>query len=213
MSPRLRFTLLAAVAAAVAFVLLVALNRPAGRSRAVLSSPSSRSVPASSGFDGAALPADVRAHDFTLSDQDGQPISLGRYRGQVLVLAFLDSSCGACILIAQQIRGALDELPRPVPVLIMSVDPHADTPSHVSRFLSRVSLSGRVHYLTGPISQLRPLWRSYGAAPASSTHAVLDGSAAVVLIDPRGLQRVVFPIEELTPESLLHDIRRLQSER
>ena len=37
-----------------------------------------------------------------------------RYRGQVTILAFLYSTCGAtCVLIAQQIRGALDELPAP----------------------------------------------------------------------------------------------------
>ncbi len=83
---------------------------------------------AGSGFDGAALPANVRAHEFTLTDQSGRPTTLGRYRGRVVVLAFLDSSCSACVLIAQQIRGALDELARPPAVLIMSVDPSADTP-------------------------------------------------------------------------------------
>ena len=51
-------------------------------------------------------------------------------------------------MIAQQIRGALDELRRPVPVLLISADPAADTPARVRRFLPRVSLSGRVRYLT-----------------------------------------------------------------
>ena len=54
------------------------------------------------------------------------------------MLAFLYSTCGAtCVLIAQQIRGALDELPRPVPVLIVSADPRADTPARVKRFLAQ----------------------------------------------------------------------------
>ncbi len=72
-------------------------------------------------------------------------MSLSSYRGQVVVLAFLYSTCGAtCTLIAQQIRGALDELPQPVPVLIVSADPAADTPASVARFLARVSLTGRI---------------------------------------------------------------------
>ena len=66
---------------------------------------------AESGFDGAALPPGVPARDFTLTDQHGHPVSLSEYRGQVVVVAFLYSTCGAtCIVIAQQIRGALDEL-------------------------------------------------------------------------------------------------------
>ena len=61
------------------------------------------------GFDGAALPAS-RPADFTLSDQNGRSVSLALPR-RVVVLAFMYPSCGAtCVLIAQQIRGALDEL-------------------------------------------------------------------------------------------------------
>jgi cytochrome oxidase Cu insertion factor (SCO1/SenC/PrrC family) len=215
MPARFRATLIAATAATVlAFGLLVALDRPAERSGALPSSTAgaaSAGAPTDSGFDGAALPANVRAHEFTLTDQSGRRTTLARYRGQVVVLAFLDSSCSACVVIAQQIRGALDELARPPAVLIMSIDPSADTPARVSRFLSQVSLSGRVHYLTAPASELRALLRSYGAAPASSARTIPDGAAAVFLIDARGFERVVFGLEQLTPESLAHDIRRLQS--
>jgi protein SCO1 len=216
MSARFRTTLLAAtVATLVAFGLVALLDRPAGRSPAASSTPgaSSPSSPSASGFDGAALPAGVPARGFTLTDQSGQAVSLAAYRGQVVLVAFLDSTCGAtCILIAQQLRGALDELPRPVPVLIVSVDPAGDTPAHVGRFLAQASLSGRVHYLTGPPSQLRALWHAYRAAPAGASSAVKDSSAAAVLVNRRGFERVLFGLEQLTPESLVHDIRRLQSE-
>src|ERR1700694_2959893 len=71
-----------------------------------------------SGFDGAALPAGVTAPGFTLTDQLGRPASLADYPGAVTEIAFLYSTCGAgCTVIAQQIRGALARLPRPVPVL------------------------------------------------------------------------------------------------
>jgi protein SCO1 len=217
MAPRFRITLLAATAATVvAFALLVLLGRPGGRSAAV-SSPSaggsSITAPSSSGFDGAALPAGLRAPGFTLADQSGQPVSLGQFRGQVVALAFLDSACGpTCVLIAQQIRGALDELSRAPAVLIVTLDPRAETPAQVSRFLGQVSLSGRVHYLSGAVSQLRPLWHAYRAAPASSANSVADSFAGVLLIDRRGFERVLFGVEQLTPESLAHDIRRLQSQ-
>lgn len=188
----------------VALVLAATLGGSSGHSPSSASSST-----ATSGFDGAALPANVRPRDFTLTDQAGRRVSLSRYRGQVTVLAFLYSSCGrSCILIAQQIRGALNELPHPVPVLFVSADPTADTPANVGRFLAQVSLTG-VHYLTGSRAQLQPVWRAYGAVPASSGRAAFDRSASVLLLDRAGRERVLFGLEQLTPEGLSHDVRKL----
>jgi protein SCO1/2 len=172
------------------------------------------SAPAtSSGFDGAALQPAPAAPGFTLQDQGGRRVSLASYRGRVTVLTFLSASCGAsCIVIAQQIRGALDELARPVPVLVVSADPQADTPARVARFLDRVSLVGRVRYLTGPPALLRPLWRAYRITPVSDSRAAFERAATVLLLDGRGRERVVYGLEQLTPEALSHDIGRLGGE-
>jgi protein SCO1 len=215
MSSRFRSTLLAATAASVvAFAVLVAVEQPGGHSQAPSrAGAGSLSATANSGFDGAALPGRVPAPGFTLSDQSGARVSLSRYRGRVVVLAFLDSACGAtCVLIAQQIRGALDELRRPAAVLIVSADPRADTPAAVRSFLAQVSLSGRVRYLTGSASELRALRHAYGALRSGSEGALGAGAPAVFLIDGRGLERVLYPVEQLTPEGLVHDIERLRSE-
>ena len=132
---------------------------------AASSSSSTAQSPGASGFDGAALPAGVLAPDFTLPDEGGHPVSLAAYRGRVVIVAFVYSTCGApCILIAQQIRGALDELDElgePVPVLLVSADPAGDTPASVRRFLDRASLRGRARYLIGATAQLRPLLRAF----------------------------------------------------
>ena len=195
-----------ALAAALAVAALLA-----GCSGASSSSTSSAATAASQGFDGAALPAGLAAPGFTLTDQQGRPVSLARYRGQATVLTFLYPTCGpACILVAQQIRGALDQLPHPVPVLIISADPAADTPANVSRFLAQVSLAGRVEYLSGSPRQLRAVWRSYRITPPSSSRSSFDRGASVLLIDRAGDERVQFGLEQLTPESLIHDIGKLQ---
>jgi len=128
----------------------------------------------------------------------------------VVVIAFLYSTCGSpCVVIAQQIRGALDELGRSVPVLVISADPAADTPSSVRRFLRHVSLSGRVRWLSGSPAQLRPLWHAFRVPPASAGRAAFARSASVFLIDRRGMERLIFQLEQLTPEALSHDLRKL----
>jgi protein SCO1/2 len=176
---------------------------------------SSNKAPASStgspgGFDGAALPPGTRAPDFRLTDQDGRTVSLSVLRGQTVVLAFPYTGCGApCVVIAQQIRGALDELPRAVPVVLISADPAGDTPANVRRFLASVSLNGRASYLTGTLSQLRKVWRAYRVTPASAGRKAFAGAASVVLVDAQGDERVIFGEEQLTAESLAHDIQAL----
>lgn len=163
------------------------------------------------GFEGAELPSGVVAPEISLSDQYGRPVALSSLRGRPVVIAFLYSSCGAaCVLIAQQIRGALNELPSPVPVLIVSADPAADTPAAVRRFLAQVSLSGRVYYLTGTQAQLESVWRAYRVRPASAGAAAFAKYATVLLLDGRGRERVAYGTEQLTPEALSRDIRRLQ---
>jgi protein SCO1/2 len=165
---------------------------------------------ASTGFAGAALPASLPVREFTLEDQSGRRVSLTGYRGRVVILAFISSTCGAtCILLAQQIRGALDELPRPVPVLFVSVDPRADTGARVRRFLQRVALTGRVRYLSGSSAALRPIWRAYGIVPVTSDRAAFERAASVLLLDRDGRERVVFGLEQLTPEGVAHDVRKL----
>ncbi len=166
--------------------------------------------PNSSGFDGAALPDGVRAPEFALTDQRGRRVTLREQRGRVTVLAFTYSTCGAtCVVIAQQIRGALDELDAAVPVLLVSADPAADTPARVARFLAGTSLGGRVRYLTGSPAQLRPLWHAFHITPARADRAAFARTASVFLIDGTGHERVIFQLEQLTPEGLAHDIRKL----
>jgi len=164
----------------------------------------------SSGFDGAALPPGRRAPGFTLENQAGAPVSLRSYRGHVVILAFVYSTCGrVCEVLAQQIRGALDELREPVPVLLVSAEPSADSPGNVARFLAEVSLSGRAGYLTGSAAELRPIWRAYRVTPPERDRAGFENTISLALIDGAGDERVLFQLEELTPEALVHDARRL----
>jgi protein SCO1 len=165
-----------------------------------------------SGFDGGLLPAGLKPHGFTLTDQYGRRVSLSHWHGQVVILAFLYSSSKATApLIAQQVRGALDELHPAVPAIAISVDPRADTSTRVRTFLRANGLSGRLEYLTGSPAQLRGVWRAYHVVPAAAGEGAYERGAFVLILDRNGAERVEFSLEELTPEALAHDVRRLEA--
>jgi protein SCO1/2 len=205
--PKLRFALLAAsTVLAIVLVAAIVFGSDQGDS-------SGKSSSHSNVFNGAVFPPGVQAHDFTLTNQHGQEVSLSSYRGKVVVLAFLFSTCRTCVLVANQVRGALGELegsPHPT-TLFVSTDPRADTRVSVSRFLDETSLSGQVEYLTGTPNELRPVWRAYGISPASAGKTAAEAGTTVLLIDHKGIERVGFEVEQITPEGLAHDVRLLQA--
>jgi protein SCO1/2 len=217
MRPRLRFALLAlATLLVLGLALAVILGGTSGDS-ARNPSPSPSSTPAGAtsvtGFDGAALPGGIVAPAWTLTDPQGRRVALSNYRGQVLVLAFLvPTATGVSPLIAQQIRGALDDLGHPVPAVAISADPALDTPARTRSLLAQAALRGRMTYLTGTQAQLQPIWRAYHVVPLSAGRAKFEDAATVLLIDGHGDERVLFGVEQLTPRSLAHDIERLQAE-
>jgi protein SCO1/2 len=164
------------------------------------------------GLHGGIRPPQARAIDFRLRDQDGHAATMQAYRGRLVLITFMYSTCtDTCPLTAQQIRGALDELgpARQVPVLAISVDPRGDTPLHVKRFLVEQRLTSRMRYLTGTRAQLDPIWRAYGIQPQGQGY---EHTASTVIVDGTGRQRVGYLTEQLTPEALADDLRALSGD-
>jgi protein SCO1/2 len=211
--------LIGAAVAALGLTLALILGGTSGSSKRGPSPfPSPLSTPAGSssqtGFEGAALPSGIQASGFVLTDQHGRRVMLSDYRGRVVILTFLAATAaGTSPLIAQQIRGALDDLARPAAALAVSADPAADTRARVGHFIAAASLTGRMQYLSGTSAELRPIWRAYRVTPMSAGRAAFERAASVLLIDPRGRERVLFGVEQLTPEGLAHDVEQLQAGR
>jgi protein SCO1/2 len=164
------------------------------------------------GFAGALSATDIPVRDFGLRDQDGKPASLGEYRGRVVVLTFMYSTCqDTCPVTAQTIRGALDQVGHDVPVLAVSVDPAHDTRDTAERFLVKQGMSaGRMRFLLGTRAQLAPIWKAYGIQPQGKG---FEHTAYVAVLDQTGRQRVAFTIDHLTDRDLAHDIRKLEASR
>jgi protein SCO1/2 len=176
-------------------------------------SHSTSTARASSQFDGPTMPPNLRAHGFTLTDQRGRRVSLAHERGKVVVLTFIHSLCkDACPFMTEQIKGALNLLPgggRDVPAIGVSVEPAQDTVRNRDRFLAKHEMTGRMAFLSGPTSAMRPVWQAYKIQPV---HGKIDHSTFVLLIDKRGYERVGFAADQLTPDGLAHDISVLERE-
>jgi protein SCO1/2 len=153
--------------------------------------------------------------DFTLRNQDGEPVRLSGERGSVVVLSPMYTTCSdTCPIAAQQIRGALDDLSETergqVRAHALSVDPANDTPDSARKFLIERRVRGYLDFLLGTRRELAPVWREFGFSPQTEA---LEHNAYVVVLDRSGRQRVGFPVDRLTPEGLAHDLRLLVGDR
>jgi len=165
---------------------------------------------AGTGFDGAVMPKGVRAPDFSLRNQDGKVVSMRALRGKPVLVSFLYTTCDeSCPAQAQTMRGALDDLGEDIPALAIAVDPPRDTPQRARAFLLKARATGRIDFVLGSRAQLRPLWKGFFIRPQSINE---EHQARFTLIDKRGFQRIGFPGDAATPETLAHDLKLLQAE-
>jgi protein SCO1 len=172
--------------------------------------PSGQVQAPKSAFEGALLPKGVRAPGFSLKDERGRRVTMSEYRGRPVIVTFLYSHChDTCPIQAQQIKGALNDLGHDLPALAISVDPPGDTPRSVHRFNAEQGVTGRIRWVLGRESQLRPLWEGYHT---TSQTPQTEHMARLVLVDKRGFQRIGYPSSQVTPERLAHDLRLLERE-
>jgi protein SCO1/2 len=195
---RLRLALTAltiCAAAAVVGVALAARNAP------------SPQLALTNGWAGAIRPPGLDVPRFVLHDERGHAVTSASLLGKPTVFAFIYSTCrDTCPAQVQDIRGALDDTGLKLPVVGVSVDPANDTPKRAQAFLLAQSMTGRMRFLLGTRAQLAPVWKAFGIQPQTKA---LEHSAHVVLADARGVQRIGFPFDQLTPEGLAHDLTRL----
>jgi len=68
---------------------------------------------------------------------------------------------------------------------------------------------GRLRFVLGSRAELAPLWKGFAIQPQTT---IQEHQARFTLVDKRGFQRIGFPGQMATPESLAHDLRLLERE-
>jgi len=153
-------------------------------------------------IDGSAAALNSPAPGFSLTDQDGRPVSLAGLRGKVVLMTFLDPVCTSdCPVIAQEFREA-DQLlganRRNVELVAIAANPIYHTAVYTRAFDQQERLSGLPNwkYLSGPLPELRRVWHDYYVAvqviPAGGM--ILHSDVAYV-IDAAGRTRTVLSFD------------------
>jgi cytochrome oxidase Cu insertion factor (SCO1/SenC/PrrC family) len=146
-------------------------------------------------IEGGSTSLDLPAPGFSLTDQDGQAVTLASLHGKVVLMTFLDPVCTTdCPIIAQEFKQTGELLgvkDKDIELVAIVANPTYYTTAFTQAFDRQEGLSGVPNwlYLTGSVSQLGAVWKQYGVsvadlpAGAMSAHndlaIVIDGSGHI----------------------------------
>jgi protein SCO1/2 len=158
------------------------------------------------------------APDFTLTNQDGQSLSLASLRGKVAVATFIYASCtDTCPLLTAKMAGIQKRLGSDfgsrVFFVSVTVDPERDTAEVLGRYARAHGANlGGWAFLTGSPAQIREVSRSYGIFVKKQERGDVDHTFLTSIIDQGGTLRVQYMGVRFDPEEMLRDIRSLLQE-
>lgn len=153
------------------------------------------------------------APDFTLSDQNGNSVTLSQLHGHPVVLTFFDSVCphADCSLIAQYVNWTARDMGAKsanVSWVALSVNPWHDTPTTAKAFLTSRQVTIPMHYLMGSFGQLSPLWQDYHMQAELQSNGIVVHTTGVYVIDSQGHERMFFN-EGFDPSALSAYVQHL----
>jgi protein SCO1 len=159
------------------------------------------------------------APTFTLTDQNGNRVSLADLRGHPVVLTFFFTHCtDECPLTASKFQRVLQQSGssfNDVRWVAVSTDPGGDTQQTASEFVAKHGLTGTLHYLLGTETELSPIWSAYAVAVEHSGMGAGTASAGAVLhtggvwlIDAQGREQVYLNAT-FDPQALTDDLKIL----
>lgn len=165
------------------------------------------------------LPRIGPAPEFMLTKQDGERIALRDFRGKVLAITFIYTSCkDTCPLLTAKMVGLQSRLGadfgRSVYFLSITVDPKIDTPDTLKHYAEMlgVNLSGWA-FLTGTSVEIGKVAKEYGIYYKKAPRGDVDHTFLTSLVDQRGTIRVQYMGVRFDPDEMHRDLRSLLREQ
>jgi protein SCO1/2 len=164
------------------------------------------------------LPTIGPAPDFALTSQDGKRVALADYRGKVVAVTFIYTSCmDTCPLLTAKMVEVQDELGpafgAKIAFVSITVDPARDTPEVLKQYARKfgASLAGWA-FLTGDPADIREVEHRYGVFATSDPDGNVDHAFLTSLVDPRGILRVQYLGVRFDPKEFLGDLLSISDE-
>jgi protein SCO1/2 len=153
------------------------------------------------------------APDFTLRGSNGSDLTLSRYRGKLVLLAFGYTSCTEVCPITMAVlaraRKELGASGADLQVLYVTVDPERDSVERMHQYLANFDPS--FIGATGTEQQLAAVRKAYGIVatkmPVGDSYAVAH-SSSVYIVDRDGSLRAMMPFGH-SADDYVHDIKLL----
>jgi protein SCO1/2 len=164
------------------------------------------------------LPTLGAAPDFTLISQEGAEVTLEAFRGKVVAVTFIYTSCpDVCPMLTDKMARVQDELGADfgtkVAFLSITVDPEHDTPEVLKEYAEALdaNLAGW-SFLTGSPAAVREVAHRYGVAVLPAAGGQVDHTLLTTLVDRQGTMRVQYLGYRFDEEEFRHDLQGLVSE-
>jgi protein SCO1 len=161
------------------------------------------------------LPKIAPAPEFTLTSQDGTPVSLADLRGKVVAVTFIYTLCtDTCPVLTPMMSFVQDRLGpdfgTKVAFVSITVDPERDTPAELKEYARAFGADlGGWAFLTGAPETIREVTRRYGVFAAQAANGDVDHSFLTSIVDPRGILRVQYLGARFDPEEFRRDLLSL----
>lgn len=144
------------------------------------------------------LPTIGPAADFTLTSQDGVPVSLHDLRGKVLAVAFVFASCtDVCPMLTDNMarvkHGLGSAFGTKISFVSITVDPERDTPEVLKQYAQKfdADVKGWV-FLTGDPAIVHDVGARYGVIARKTASGDVDHTLLTSLVDRSGSLRVQY---------------------
>ncbi|HET9270752.1 MAG TPA: SCO family protein [Vicinamibacterales bacterium] len=132
--------------------------------------------------------------DFTLTDQAHARVSLSQFRGKVVALNFIYTSCALpqfCYRLANHFsvvqRRLQARMGRDLVLLTVTFDPARDTPERLAEYAGQWKADPSVwHFLTGSVEDVKRVCRLFGL-DAFPDEGLINHSTRTVVVDRRGV--------------------------
>jgi protein SCO1 len=175
----------------------------------IASAPAADSSSLKAGVFDPALPAP----EFSLRGSDGNTVTLGQYRGKVVVLGFGYTSCtNVCpvtLAVLAQAQRKLAAKAAQVQVIYLTVDPERDSATRLREYLA--AFDPRFVGGTGSPAEMEAVRKRYGVTAdkvGSGPDYGVAHSSSLYLIDRDGRLRAMMPFGHKA-DDYVHDIAAL----